>query len=99
MKPMTPPIAKPATCAPDIRAFAAEAKKGKKHDPGSKRRPPTNPASPRNYAGAPHVTRKNAQRAKDGRRSAGRGVFRRLDQRVERVPESSGQENGQPRDT
>jgi hypothetical protein len=33
---------------PDIRALAAEAKKGKKHDPGSKRRPPTNPASPRN---------------------------------------------------
>jgi hypothetical protein len=84
---------------PDIRALAAEAKKHKQHDSGRERRPPTNPAAPRDDAGAPHVTRKDPQRAKDASRGADRRVFRRLNQRDERIPEGFGQENGQPRET
>ena len=64
----------------DIRALAAEAKKDEKHDSGSKRRPTTNPATPRDHTGSPHVPGENTQRPKDAGRRADRGVFWRLNQ-------------------
>jgi hypothetical protein len=63
----------PCDMRPDIRALATEPEKDKKHDPACKWRPTPEPAPPWHHAGAPHVTRENAQRAKD----AGRGADRR----------------------
>ena len=61
---------------PDVGPFATKAEQDQKHDPACKWGPTAEPAAPRHHAGAPHVTREDAQRAKD---AAWRGVCSRTD--------------------
>ena len=82
---------------PDIGALATEAQIDQQHDPSRQRRPTADPAAPWNDPASAHVPREDAQGTEESGRGADRGVTRRLNERVNRVPKRTCQKNGEPR--